>query len=302
MHLRAKRKMRMRKRILIMLIPALALYLGFFIYPAIQAFWVSLHDWSGFTANMKFIGFRNFSELVKDKTYWQSLITTLKVIFIGGGAIFILAFLFTFFLTSGIKGKKIFRAIIFYPNVVAPIALATFWSFLYNPRFGLINGFLRSIGLESLTRTWTGPELVFWAVLIALIWTYVGFYMVILISGVDKIPSDFYDAAKIEGANRLQIFTMIIIPLIWDVIIIAVVLWIIISIKMFEFLFAFSGGITAPQALWTNAVYMFLLTFGRRVAIYRIGYGTTVAVTMLLLVILLSGIARILMKREKVEF
>jgi ABC-type sugar transport system permease subunit len=296
--------MKKRKRILILLIPALVLYLGLFIYPAVRAFWVSLHTWTGFTTEMEFVGLKNFARLIRDDIYWMSLLTTLKVIFIGGTAIFLLAFLFTFFLTSGIKGKKIYRAIIFYPNVVAPIALATFWSFLYNPRFGLINGLFRLVGLESLTQTWTGPDLIFWAVLVALIWTYVGFFMVILLSGTEKIPPDYFDVARIAGANRMQIFFRVTVPLVWDVLVIAIVLWIIISVKMFEFLFAFGGGggIAAPMPLWTNAVYMFVLTFGRRVTIYKIGYGTTVAVTMLFLVIVLSGIARLLLRRERVEF
>jgi len=291
-----------RKRVLVLLIPALVLYLGLFIYPAVQALWVSLHDWSGFTSEMKYVGLANFAELARDSTYWESFLITLKVIFIGGGGIFLLAFIFTFFLTSGIRLRKVFRAIIFYPNVVAPIALATFWGFLYNPRFGLINGLLRSLGLESWTRTWTGPDLVFGAVLVALVWTYVGFYMVILISGVEKIPPDYFDAARIAGAGKVQIFFQITIPLIWDVLVIAVVLWIIIAIKMFDFLFAFSGGMTVPQSLWTNAVYMFLLTFGQRVAIYRMGYGTAVAVTMLILVVVFAGIARLAMRREKIEY
>jgi raffinose/stachyose/melibiose transport system permease protein len=90
--------------------------------------------------------------------------------------------------------------------------------------------------------------------------------------------------------------------MIWDVLVIAIVLWIIISIKMFDFMFAFSGGLAAPMEIWTNALYMFMLTFGQRVAIYRMGYGTTVAVTMLILVVVLAGIARLAMRREKVEY
>jgi ABC-type sugar transport system permease subunit len=291
-----------KKRILVLLIPALALYLGLFIFPAAQSIYVAMHKWSGFTTEMEFVGLANFWELLHDGLYWKTLFTTLKILFFGGGFIFLLAFIFTFFLSSGIRGKKVFRAIIFYPNVVAPIALATFWGFMYNPRFGLINGFLRSIGLESWAKVWTGPDLVFWAVLAALVWTYVGFYMIILSSGVDRIPTDFYDAAKISGANRVQMFLKITIPLIWDVLAVAVVLWIIIAIKMFEFLFAFSGGTRVPRGIWTNAVYMFLLTFGKRTAIFRLGYGTTVAVTLLVLIIIFTGIARLLMRREKVEF
>jgi ABC-type sugar transport system permease subunit len=119
---------------------------------------------------------------------------------------------------------------------------------------------------------------------------------------VDKIPADYYDAARIAGASRPQIFFQVVIPLIWDVLVIAVVLWIVISIKMFEFMFAFNGGLVAPMEIWTNALYMFMLTFGQRVAIYRMGYGTAVAVTMLVMVIVFSGVVRLLMRREKVEY
>ncbi len=291
-----------RKRILFFIIPALMLYLAFFIYPAIRALYVSLHEWSGFSSEMKFIGLGNFKELLNDQIFWNTLKNTMLILFIGGAVIFILAFLFTAFFTSGIKGKKFFRAVIFYPNVIAPIALATFWGFIYSPRFGLINEFLRLIHLDSLAKTWTGPDLIFWSVLIALIWTYVGFYMILLLSGAEKIPQSLYDVGKIEGANRFQMFFKVTIPLIWDVLVIAVVLWIIGAIKLFEFLFAFSGGTRIPQQIWTNAVYMFLLSFGKRTAIFRLGYGTAVAVTLLILIIIFTGIARIVMRRERIEY
>ena len=237
-----------RKRVLVLLIPALTLYLALFLFPAVQSLWVSLHEWSGFTAKMKWVGLANYKELLTDDLFWMSMFTTLKVLFIGGALIFILSFLFTFFLQSGIRGRKFFRAVIFYPNVVAPIALATFWGFLYNPRFGLINGLLRSVGLESWTQTWTGPDLIFWSVLVSLVWTYVGFFLVIFSSGADKIPEDYYDAAKIAGANRLQMFFHVTIPLTWDVLMVAVVLWIITAIKLFEFLFSYSGRHRRPEA------------------------------------------------------
>lgn len=290
------------KKIIWFLIPTLLLYLAFFIYPAIQALWVSLHDWSGFSKNMKFIGLKNFQELLHDGLYWQSLINTLIILFVGGIIIFIIAFLFTAFFTSGIKGKKFFRAVIFFPNVVAPIALATFWSFLYNPRFGLINGFFRLLHLDALALTWTGPDLVFWSVLIALIWTYVGFYLIILLSGAEKIPQDLYEVAKIEGANRFQTFFKVTVPLIWDVLVVGLVLWIIGAIKLFEFQFAFSGGTMVPQQIWTNAVYMFLVSFGKRTVIFRLGYGTAIAVTLLILIIIFTGITRLITKRERIEY
>jgi ABC-type sugar transport system permease subunit len=139
-------------------------------------------------------------------------------------------------------------------------------------------------------------------VLIALIWTYVGFYFIILLSGADKIPQDLYEVAKIEGANRFQTFFKVTVPLIWDVLVIGIVLWIIGAIKLFEFLFSFSGGTMVPQQIWTNAVYMFLVSFGKRIPMFKLGYGTAIAVTLLLLIIILTGIARLVTRRERIEY
>ena len=284
------------------LLPAGLVYLVFFVYPAIRALWVSLYDWSGFTLTRTFVGLDNFKELVRDDVYLGSLKNTLLVLIVGGVLIFGIAFLFTAVLGSGMRGKKFYRAVIFFPNVVPAVALATLWAFIYNRNFGLLNGFFKIIGIESLANTtWTAPKLIIWAVLIAIVWIYVGFYMVLLLAGVDKISPEMFEAAKIEGANQFQIFTGITIPLLWDVLTVAVVLWGIGALKLFEFVYAFAG-IRPPRELWTTAVYMYILAFGKRDAVFRMGYATAVAVTLLLLVILFVIVARRLMHRDLVEY
>jgi ABC-type sugar transport system permease subunit len=216
--------------------------------------------------------------------------------------VFGMAFLFTGILSSGMRGKKFFRAVLFFPNVVATVALATLWAFIYNRNFGLLNSLFKIIGMEKLaTTTWTGPGLIVWAVLVAMVWMYVGFYVVLLLAGVDKISPELFDAAKVEGANQLQIFTRITIPLLWDVLTVAIVLWGIGAIKQFEFMYAFAG-IRPPREIWTTAVYMYILSFGKRDAVFRMGYGTAVAVTLLILVIIFVLVSRRLMRREVIEF
>ena len=292
-----------RKHIIIpFLLPAALLYLAFFIYPTIRALYVSLYDWSGFTPTWTFVGLDNFKELLNDQVYWSALTFTLILMVVGGILVFGIAFLFTGLLSSGMRGKKFFRAVLFFPNVVATVALATLWAFIYNYNFGLLNGFFKMIGLTQLGRTtWTGPNTIVWAVLVALVWMYVGFYVVLLLAGVDKISPELFDAAKVEGANQAQMFVRITIPLLWDVLTVAVILWGIGAIKQFEFMYAFAG-IRPPRDIWTVAVYMYILAFGKRDAVFRMGYGTTVAVTLLVLVIIFALIARRLMRREAIEY
>jgi ABC-type sugar transport system permease subunit len=138
--------------------------------------------------------------------------------------------------------------------------------------------------------------------LVAITWIYVGFYLVILMAGVDKIPPDYFDAAKVEGANSLQVFTRVTLPMIWDVLTIALILWGIDALKMFEFLFAMGSGAPPPQQIWTSGIYMYIMTFGKRTAIFRMGYGTAVATTILLSVIILVVIVRRVMRREVLEY
>jgi len=295
--------MKTRKRLIaLFLLPASLVYLAFFLVPAARAFYYSFFDWSGFGENMKFIGLDNFKQLLHDPVFLLSLKNTLFILVIGGIIVFALAFLLTVLVNSGIKGKKYFRAMIFLPNVIATIALTTLWAFIYNPRYGLINNIFRVIGWEAGSKfTFTSLDHIFYAMLVALIWIEVGFFLVLLMAGMDKIPAEYYEAAKIEGANQWQMFTGITVPLLWDVISVGTVLWSIFALKVFEFPYAFSQ-ILPPQTIWTVGIYLYIMGFGKRVPIYRLGYATAIGVVLLLCVVVIVLLLRRLMRREVIQY
>ena len=219
--------MKTRKRLIaLFLLPASLVYLVFFLVPTFWAFYYSAFDWSGFGQNMKFIGLGNYKQLFLDPIFILSLKNTLFILVVGGIIVFALAFLLTVLLNSGIKGKKFFRAMIFLPNVIATIALTTLWAFIYNPTFGLLNSFFKLIRWTAGAKfTFTSMDHIFYAMLVALIWIEVGFYLILLMAGMDKIPAEYYEAAKIEGANQWNMFTAITLPLLWDVISVGTVLF-----------------------------------------------------------------------------
>jgi ABC-type sugar transport system permease subunit len=290
-----------RKLIIPFLAPGLILYLVFFIYPAVQGLYTSLFDWSGFGLPKKFIGLKNFQQLIVDDRFFTALKTTLTILFVGGIFIFAIAFVFTALLNSGIRGKKFYRAIFFFPNVVAPIALTTFWSLVYNSRFGLVDSILKIVGLNNLIQPWTDTDHILGAIVIALIWLYTGYYMVILLAGADKIPTEIYDAARVDGANSLQVFIQITIPLMWDVIGIALVLWMITAIKQFEFIYAF-GGMQLSSATWTLPIYLVIEGFGKRDPIFRLGYASAIGVVLLLLVVVFAAVMRRFLRRDIIQY
>lgn len=295
--------MKTRKRLIVLfLLPASLVYLVFFLIPAVWAFYYSFFDWSGFGQNMRFRGLGNYRELFNDPIFLLSLRNTLFILVVGGVIIFSLAFLLTVLANSGIRGKKFFRAMIFLPNVIATIALTTLWAFIYNPSFGLINSFFKLIGWEAGAKfTFTSMNHIFYSMLVALIWIEVGFFLVLLMAGMDKIPTEYYEAAKLEGANQWQMLTGITIPLLWDVLSVAAVLYTIFALKIFEFPYAFSQ-IQPPQEIYTVGMYLYIEGFGKRDPIYRLGYATAIGVVLLLCVIVIVLLLRRLMRREAVQY
>lgn len=295
--------MRISNRFIIFfLLPATGLYLYFFLVPAVQAFIYSFYDWSGFGADMRFIGLANFQELLNDRLFWKSMGNTVGILIVGGIVVFGLAFIMTMMISSGIRGKKFFRGVIFLPNIIAVIALTTLWNYMYTPNNGLLASLFKLIGLDDLAKfAWLGPDTIFISMMIAIIWIEVGFYLVLLLAGVDKIPPDFFESAKLDGANQFQQFRHITVPLLWDVITIGMVLWSIYAVKIFEFPFSFTGLEPNPNS-YTVAVYSYILGFGQRQPIYRLGYATAVGVMLLLVVILIVLVIRWLTRREVVQY
>lgn len=292
-----------RRMRILFLLPACAFYFIFFLIPALQAFYDSLFDWSGFTVDKTFVGLDNFRLLISDSIFWRSLGNTLSILFIGGAITFTLAFLLAFLLNSGIRGKKFFRALIFIPNVIATVALANVWiNGVYGSRGGILPNFFRTVGWEpGANFLWLSIENIFTSILIALIWISVGYYVVLFLAGMDKIPHEFYEAAELDGASKFAAFRHITIPLMWDVISIAILLWTITAIKTFEFPFAFAG-LEGDPSTYTLGVYLYQMGFGSKQAIYKLGYATAMGVVMLLLIIAMSLFIRRFLRREVVQY
>ena len=284
------------------LAPALILSLGLLIFPALQAFYLSLFETSGFGDTPVWVGLGNYTRLLADPIFWQALRNMSLIMVVGGIATFGLAFLFTMLLNSGLWGKKLFRALIFLPNIIAVVAITTFWSFVFMPRYGLLTSLLKALGLTGLASiSWTAPENVFFAMMVGLVWISAGFYTILILAGADKVPIDMYEAARLEGASTFQIFRLITLPMIWDVILITLVLWSIHAIKIVEFPYAF-GGPNIDQNLYTPAIYLYIMGFGQREPVYALGYSTAIGVALFFLTLVTIVLLRVVFKRERVEY
>ncbi|GAB3889076.1 sugar ABC transporter permease [Kibdelosporangium lantanae] len=246
------------------LIPTLVLYGLFLIVPTIATVVLSFTDWKGAGDSPSFNGFAEYTRILADDGFQSAFVNSLIYIALGGVGTFVLAFLFTMVLRD-MRGNKIIRAILFFPNIVAPVALGMFFGIVYRyqpGRQGLANFLLESVGLKA--AKFLDADVVTWVVLGSIIWASSGFYITILMAAVDRIPPYLYEDASIAGASPWQKFRNITLPLTWDVVGIAGVLWTINAVKIFELVFVMAGSGTyaPPIHSWTLGIFVFDRSFG----------------------------------------
>lgn len=240
--------------IIVFLLPALILFVAFFLFPVIYVAVMSLFDWNGIS-NAAFIGLDNYKTIFSDKVFWTSIRNNI----IWAVAYVViqvpLALMMALILSKKPKFWKFFRTVYFFPQVISGIAIASLWSAVFNSEFGLLNGFLRLIGLDELTRNWLGdPKTAFTCVLIYGLF-YIGYYMVIMMAGITGIDMEYYEAAKIDGANRFQMDFYITIPLIKYSIMTCTTLAAIFGLRTFEQVFLLTNGGPANR---TSVVVLYL--------------------------------------------
>jgi ABC-type sugar transport system permease subunit len=284
-----------RRFVTLMLLPALLIYTLLFVGPTLYTFVLSFYELSGFGSAATFVGLGNYARALDDPIFHIAARNSLLIVFVGGFFVFLLAFLFSISLSSGMAGKRFFRAVLFFPFIISVFAVASIFRLVYEPRNGMFNSILKSVGLDPVA--WTAGPNLFWAMLLAMVWTYVGFYVVLLLAGIDKVPRDLYEAAELQGANEFQKFRFVTLPMIWDIVVISFVIWIIASAKNFEFPYAF-GGLNIPQDIYNTSVYMYVTGFGQRDPIFQLGYASAIGVITIVVSVGLVWVVRRFLSRE----
>ena len=243
-----------RLGIVLFLLPALILFLVFFILPVGYVLVMSLFDWNGITTP-SFTGFSNYIALFHDKVFLRSIRNNL--IWAAASCLIQvpLALLMALILSRKPRGWKIFRTIYFLPQVISSIAIASLWSAVFNSEFGILNAFMRLIGLGDMTTNWLGnPKTAFPCVLLYGLF-YIGYYMVIMMASISGIDEVYYEAAKIDGATGIQLELYVTIPLIRGSIVTCMTLAAVFGLRCFEQIYMLTNGGPANR---TSVVVLYL--------------------------------------------
>ncbi|MEG0395854.1 MAG: sugar ABC transporter permease [Oscillospiraceae bacterium] len=288
------------------LTPATLLFGIVFLYPVIRTVIMSFFKVEGVTdpvSSWKFNGGVNYANAFQDTMFQKAMINLATLWVVGGILVMIIALAFAVILTSGLRGNKFFRSVIYMPNLVSAVAMGTMWMYfvLNKEDFGLFNTIRGFFGAENIM--WTDPAHKFWSMLIAYCFGMIGYHMLIFMSGIDRIGVDFYEAATIEGANVFQKFFRITLPLLRGSIRTNLVMWTVSSVGFFIWGQVFDSVNLSYQTVMPLN-YMYELVFGASnasQAVRNSGVGAAIGVMMAVIVVLAFALTNFIVKNDDVE-
>jgi raffinose/stachyose/melibiose transport system permease protein len=263
------------------LLPAALLYGFFLVYPMLDAVRMSFFEWSGFrTEEPAFVGLDNYVRLFTgDPVFWKAFTNSLIWVTLSLAVPMMISLGLALALNRRMLGRNVFRSVFYLPAVFASITVAAMWRWIYNPTLGAVNQMLEGIGLPSWTHQWLGdPDIALYSVFVAAVWQGVGFTMVLFLAGLQQVPPELVEAAKLDGAHALQIFRHVTVPALRPTFVVVLILTIINSLKVFDLIVGMTGGGPA-QSTQVLALWSWTQSFQN----HNFGQGGAVATVLLLI-------------------
>ncbi|WP_309119635.1 sugar ABC transporter permease [Paenibacillus sp.] len=282
--------------LLAFVLPALLFYLVCTVLPAFGGFWYSLTDWNGLNREYAWVGVSNYVEALRDDPYFlDSILFTLKYVMFMVVLQNVAALGLAVLVESRRRSKALFRTIFFMPNMLSMIVGGFMWMFIFTKALPF---FAERTGFGWLDRSWIGdPSLSFYSILVLSLWGGVGYIMVIYIAGLQGVPVHLKEAAAIDGANAWQTVRHVTLPMIYPAITIGVFLTLSTSFKVFDAVYALTGGGPGRS---TQVIAINIMEEAFRFQ-QRYGYASAKAMILFLIVLLLTLIQLRIMKRREVE-
>jgi ABC-type sugar transport system permease subunit len=268
-----------------LLAPGLLLYGLLVLWPMAQSFWVALHRWRGVSGNMVFVGLENFAALARDEQFHAALGHNVLFFLMAAAGVLALSLFFANALAA--PGRRwtteLFRALFLFPNVVSIVAVSTLWMFLYNPQWGLVNSALRALRLMDPAGAFpwlANPATVLPSVALAYIWYVLGFYILLFRAGIQGISTEVREAAEIDGATPSRQFWLVTLPLLNDILRLAVIYLVINSMNVFALVWIMAPPDSTARATEVSLTYLYQMGFRE----FQFGYSTAIGAVNFLIV------------------
>lgn len=266
------------------ILPAVAIMFAGLVYPVMQAFYLSFFDWKIGTdfASAPYTGIGHFKRMIVDEAVWESIWVTFKFGFWTISIEMILGVSLALLLEKPIRGASIFRTIFILPLMVSPVVVGLIWRYLFDARIGWINYYLSMVGVEP--QVWLGDaELAFFAIVFTDIWQWTPFIFIIVIAGLQALPSEVLEASKIDGANWWQHIFLVKLPMIKSILVIALLMRLIDVFRALEVMLILTGG--GPGR---STEVLSLHVYNRAFETQQLGYASAISIFLILIVFVLS--------------
>ena len=254
--------------------PALLLFTIFVVIPIGEAGFLGFYKWNGYGEVTNFIGTKNYELLTGNRVFKSALFNTGLVIAVSLLVQLPLALGMALFLARRFRGAYLFRTIFFLPFILAEVATGLIWRFIYDGEFGLVAAMWGVVGAEA-PFVLAERGLAMYAIMAVVVWKYFGFHMMLYIAGLQNIPKDLIDAARVDGATRWQMTRYVTLPLLKPTIMLSVFFAVLGSLQLFDLVMPLTGG--GPSNT-THTIVTYLYTFG--IVRLRIGFGSAVGVVL----------------------
>lgn len=281
-----------------LLLPALLIYTIFFLIPNIAGLVLAFTDWNvHFFDDINFIGLQNFIDLFNEKIFWIALKNTLYFAFVTVILKNLIGFVLALLVQETSRFNAYLRTVIFLPIMISSIVISIIFVAIYNPSSGILNQFLRQIGLGALAKEWLVDKRYALNAIVGMeVWQWSGFNMLIFLSGIKAIPKDYFEAAQIDGASKMQSLRYITIPLLVQSFTITFIFSIISGLKVFAQVYGTTNGGPADA---TQVMSTFLYR-GFSHGLY--GYSAAVGLVFLILISVFSLVTFGLLKKKEVDY
>lgn len=291
------RALRTALPITLFLAPAIFFLSVFLLYPLVSSFELSLLDWNGLGSGERFVGLDNWVRLAHDTLFWKALGNNLLLAFFSVLIQLPIALVLAVVLDEASKGSRVLKILYFLPMLMSSVALGVLFKNIYDPNFGPINAFLSAVHLDGLVRDWLGdPKYALASVIVVICWQNIPFYMVLFLAGLSSFPRELGEAARLDGASERTIFWRIKLPHLQGTIRTGAMLAIVGSLRYFDLIFIMTDG--GPEgASELMATYMFRTVFSS----FQLGYGSTVASAMFIIVTIVASLTMRVTRRYETE-
>ncbi|NUR92383.1 MAG: sugar ABC transporter permease [Nonomuraea sp.] len=280
------------------------LYVVYVLAPYAQAFYISTTNWRGVNASPQSIGLENFQRLFGDDIFWKAVRHNLALLILLPLITIVIALFFSFLLNvggskKGVAGSGFYRVVFFFPQVLAVAVVGVLFAQVFRPDgSGMLNRPLMAVGLGPFGFL-SDTHLAFWSLLGVLVWQAVGFYVVLFSAGLASIPTDLFEAARIDGAGRVALFFRITLPLLWDTVQVAWVYLGILALDVFAVVWVMTDQHGGPD--WSTTV-MAAEIYRTAFQNFRFGYASAMGVVMFFFTVGFAVLSLRLTRRERIEY